>query len=273
MRVGVLVHLEDAWEEKLKDVKEMGMESCQLVCWREELFTDELAERINRAREIYGVKYTAFWCGYPGPIVWNFYEGQETLGLVPAAYRDRRLATLCKGADFAKKLGIRDVITHVGFLPENPYDSNYHGVLCALKYLVSYLKNNGQNFLFETGQETPATLLRVIEDIGLDNVGINLDPANLILYGKANPVDAMDTFGKYVMGVHGKDGLYPTNGRDLGLETPLGEGKVNYPMLLKKLKEAGYDGDISIEREIEGPKQREDILKAKAMLEELIQKL
>ena len=131
-------------------------------------------------------------------------------------------------------------------------------------------RSNGQYFLFETGQETPVTLRRIIEDIGTGNLGINLDPANLILYGKANPVDALDVFGEYVRGVHGKDGLYPTNGKDLGAETKVGEGKVNYPVFIKRLKEVGYNGAITIEREISGEQQDKDIMETKAYLEQLI---
>ena len=129
---------------------------------------------------------------------------------------------------------------------------------------------NEQYFLFETGQETPVTLLRTMHDVGLDNLGINLDPANLILYGKANPVDALGVIGKYVRDVHAKDGCYPTDGRMLGKETPLGEGMVNFPALIKGLQTLGYDGAITIEREISGEQQIADIIKAKALLENCI---
>ena len=114
------------------------------------------------------------------------------------------------------------------------------------------------------------TLLRVIEDSGMDNLGINLDPANLILYGKANPVDALTVFGKYVKDVHAKDGNYPTNGRSLGEEKKVGEGSVNFPALIAKLKEIGYDGTLTIEREISGEQQAKDIKDTKAYLEGLI---
>ena len=90
------------------------------------------------------------------------------------------------------------------------------------------------------------------------------------MYGKANPVDALTVFGKYVRDVHAKDGNYPTNGRCLGPETPLGEGSVNFPAFVAKLKEVGYDGTLIIEREIHGDKQIQDILAAKKLLEELI---
>jgi L-ribulose-5-phosphate 3-epimerase len=127
----------------------------------------------------------------------------------------------------------------------------------------------GLEFWFETGQETPVVLLRVIEDLGYDNLGINLDPANLLMYGKANPVDALDVFGQYVRGVHAKDGEYPTGGRQLGVEKPLGEGRVNFPVLIPKLKGLGYTSALTIEREISGPKQIADIKHAIAVLSKL----
>ncbi len=177
---------------------------------------------------------------------------------------------LLEGSDFAKMIGVDKLVTHAGYMPENPYDPNYAAVISSLRVIAKRCLANGQKFLFETGQETPVTLRRAIEDIGTGNVGVNLDPANLLLYGKANPVDALDVFGQYVMGVHGKDGLYPTDGRHLGQEVPLGQGKVNFPRLIAGLKACGYDGAITIEREISGDQQRQDILAAKELLESLV---
>lgn len=272
MRVGVIVRMDPEKEPAAQfgEVREMGMESCQLVCWNRQLLTREWACRVLKTKEEQGITITAFWCGWEGPKVWDFYEGQETLGLVPSSFRFQRLSMLEEGADFAEKIGVRDLVTHVGYMPENPHDPNYLSVIACLRHLAQYCAGKGQRFLFETGQETPVTLRRAIEDIGTGNVGINLDPANLLMYGKANPVDALDVFGEYVMGIHGKDGCYPTNGRDLGAEMPLGQGRVNYPLFIRRLREIGYDGDITIEREIEGEEQKKDILDAKKLLEELI---
>lgn len=270
MQVGVLIELDENINSKFQELINMDMYSCQLVSWNEKIFTNETAELVNQAVKKYNVHVTAFWCGWSGPVTWDFYDAQITLGLVPKAYRFQRLQTLKRGSDFAKLMNIRDLVTHVGYIPENPYDENYAEILVALKELVKKCKENGQNFLFETGQETPVTLKRAIEDIHADNVGINLDPANLIMYGKANPVDALEVFGEYVMGIHGKDAKYPVNGRDLGVETPLGEGKVDYPRFIAKLKEAGYQGDITIEREISGEEQKRDIRAAKEVLDQLI---
>lgn len=273
MRVGVLIRMDDRLEEHFSELKQMGMECCQLVCWEEALFTDAMAVRVKKAAADYGVDITAFWCGWPGPKVWDFYEGQKTLGLVPEEYREMRLNTLLRGADFTEKIGVRDLVTHAGFMPENPYDPQYAPTVDALCRLAAYCRERGLRFLFETGQETPVTLLRVIEEIGTGNVGINLDPANLLLYGKGNPVDSLDVFGKYVWGIHGKDGEYPTDGKKLGQEKPLGQGRVNYPLFIRRLKEIGYPGDITIEREIEGEEQKKDIRMANDILQKLIQEI
>lgn len=274
MKIGVLVSLEPNVDivAEIKKVKDMGLSSCQIKCWNTECYTDEAAEKIKYALSEYGVTLSTLWCGWRGKTAWNFYEGQNTLGIVPTYLRDERVEDLILGSDFGKKLGVTQIATHAGFLPENPMSDLYKDVLEVLRKIASHCQENGQYFLFETGQETPVTLRRTIEDIGLPNLGINLDPANLILYGKANPVDALDTFGQYVRDVHGKDGCYPTNGRELGEEKPLGKGKVNYPAFIARLKEIGYDGPITIEREIEGDQQIKDILMAKEMLEELTTK-
>lgn len=270
MKLGVFVTLNDNIEEEFSKLRKNGFSTCQLGCWKPEIMNDEYAEKISRTAEKYKIEITAFWCGWSGPAVWNFYEGPNTLGIVPQAYRFQRVRELIKGGDFAKSFGVKDVITHMGFLPEIPTSDLYNEVVSAIKYIANHFKENGQNLLFETGQETPVTLRRTIEDVGLDNLFINLDPANLILYGKANPIDALDVFGKYVRNIHGKDGCYPTDGKHLGKETPIGKGSVNYPLFIKKLKEIGYDGPITIEREISGEEQTRDILMAKEYLEKLI---
>lgn len=257
-------------DTEFKKVKDMGFCSCQLNCWNRELLNDEMANKINTASKKHEVVISSFWCGWDGPQVWDFYEGPLSLGLVPMTYRYDRLKMLKMGSDFAKKIGVENLITHVGFVPENPNNAEYKELILVLRDLAQYCKNNGQYFMFETGQETPVVLLRAIEDIGLDNLGINLDPANLILYGKGNPVDALEVIGKYIRGVHAKDGLYPTSGRYIGQEVPLGEGRVNFPRLVERLKEIGYVGPLTIEREISGEDQIKDILSAKMLLEKLI---
>jgi L-ribulose-5-phosphate 3-epimerase len=269
LKLGVIASLPYGPEEELEKAHALGLPTCQAVCWDPDLFNEDMAGRLIVASDKYGVEVTTIWTGYPGPAVWNFIEGPATIGLVPPEYRAERVAALKKGADFANRVGVPSITTHVGFIPENPNNPLYAGVIEALREVVAHCKALGLTFCFETGQETPTTLLRVIEDLGGENLGINLDPANLLMYGKANPVDALDVFGQYVVGVHAKDGEYPTNGHNLGLEKPLGEGRVNFPLLIPKLKALGYSGALTIEREISGPKQIEDINRAIAILSEL----
>lgn len=275
MRIGTMVLYStdndiQTVEDKFSILKKYGFDSCQLCSWTPSAWTDENAEFLNELAKKYGVTISAFWCGWTGPSVWNFYEGQKTLGLVPPEYREQRVTELCQGCDFAKKLGVTDVVTHMGFIPESPFDAQFIPFCDAVRKVAEHAKVNGQYLLFESGQETPVTMLRCFETVGCDNLGVNLDTANVILYGKANPVDALDMFGKYVRNIHAKDGFYPTNGHELGRETKIGEGKVDFKALFKKLCELGYDRYVTIEREIEGQRQIDDIIFAKEYLEKII---
>ena len=262
MKIGVLVVYQKGIDlkKKLAEVRSYGMECCQISCWDPTAYTDELAEQINQAVKETGIEVSTLWAGWSGPKEWNFTGGPMTLGLVPPAYRMQRAEELIRAAEFAAKIGVTRVATHVGFLPENMNDPEYLGVVAILRYVIGKFKALGINFLFETGQETPITLLRVIEEIGMDNVGINMDTANPILYGKANSADAITVFGKYIMDTHIKDGFYPTDGKHLGKEVKVGEGLANIPEVVKRLNEAGYKGNYIIEREIEGEQQVKDIL-------------
>ncbi len=272
LKTGICVHFNsvDEMSKKFNDMLSEGFDNCQLISWVPALWTDENAAILKKMIDETGVTVSAFWCGWEGPCVWNFYEGQTTLGLVPPEYREMRIKNLCDGADFAAKLGVKDVVTHMGFIPENPNDPQFPLFCDAVRKVAEHLKRNGQNLLFETGQETPVTMLRCFETVGTDNLKVNLDTANVILYGKANPVDALDVFGKYVAGLHAKDGFYPVNGRELGTETRIGDGKVDFTALFRKLKELGYDSYVTIEREIDGEQQTEDIRYAKKYLENII---
>ena len=272
MKTGICVHFNSINEmsKKFNDMLSEGFDNCQLISWAPALWTDENAAALKKMTDDMKITVSAFWCGWEGPCVWNFYEGQTTLGLVPPEYREMRIKNLCDGADFAAKLGVKDVVTHMGFIPENPNDPQFPLFCDAVRRVAKHLKKNGQNLLFETGQETPVTMLRCFETVGTDNLKVNLDTANVILYGKANPVDALDVFGKYVAGIHAKDGFYPVNGRELGAEARIGDGKVDFTALFRKLKELGYDSYVTIEREIDGEQQTEDIRYAKKYLENII---
>lgn len=272
MKIGTCIHIDEISEieSKFATLRKNGFNSCQLISWKPAVWTDNNAEVISGLLSDYEIMVSAFWCGWEGPRVWDFYEGQLTLGLVPPKYRQMRIQNLCDGADFAHSLGITDVATHMGFIPENPNDPEFTGFCDAVRTVAQHLQTNGQFLLFETGQETPVTMLRCFEQVNMQNLGVNLDTANLILYGKANPVDSLDVFGRYVRNIHAKDGCYPVNGHKLGRETRIGEGKVDFKALFEKLHELGYDSHITIEREITGPQQLKDILESRSYLQAII---
>jgi L-ribulose-5-phosphate 3-epimerase len=251
----------------LARVRKLGFNNCQMSFDAPSL---DNAQPLKRAMAESGVKVTAVMELGPGPKVWDFYHGPLTVGLIPPATRQARIDALKLAADVAQAAGVESIHTHCGFIPENPNDPVYAEAVAAIHEVAVYSKAKGILFLCETGQETPVTLLRMIEDVGLDNMRVNLDTANLILYGKGNPSDAMDVIGKYVHGLHGKDGLFPTNPKSLGREVPIGQGKVDFKDVLRRLKAVNYHGPLTIEREIEGPEQTRDIVASRTYLNKLI---
>jgi sugar phosphate isomerase/epimerase len=257
-RIGVMARLR-ADAPSLEPVRQFGLSVCQLSNWDEALWTDDMADRVRVESARTGVRISALWAGWGGPRVWNLIDGPITLGLVPAAYRALRVEVLKRAGRFAQRAGLAAVITHLGFIPENPVDPAFSEVVVAVREVARSLEALGLQFWFETGQETPVTLLRLIQAVGTANLGINLDPANLILYGKGNPIDALDVFGPHVRNIHAKDGLYPTDPMKLGKEVKVGEGRVRYPEFVRRLREIGFRGEFIIEREISGDQQVRDI--------------
>ncbi len=251
--LGLLIKIVDVQtiETLLQRVVDFGFPTCQISTYVPEIYTQENADRINRFCERSGLKVTMFWAGWPGKCDWDFVGGPETVGLVPLKYRAERTAIIKQGSDFARLINVDLVASHAGFIPENMSDPVYPEIVQTLRDIAQYCKDNGQTFCFETGQETPITLLRTIEDIGMDNLGINLDPANLIMYGKGNPTDSLKVFGSYVRGIHVKDGKYPTDGKNLGIEVPIGSGDVCMPHFLAELAKTGYSGPYTIEIELD----------------------
>ncbi len=267
LRMGLIIGIGNDPDAAMAKIKALGLPTCQAYA---EEFGEGLAGKLVAALEKYGIEATSIVVGGPGKEVWDFYGGPVTIGLVPRATRAARIAQIKKASDFAKECGVPAVQTHCGFIPENPNEELYKETVAAMREVAEYCRKNGQNFRYETGQETPITLVRAIQDVGLDNQGLNFDLANLILYGKANPVDAIEILGPYVQGIHAKDGLWPTNPKELGEEVAIGKGKVDFPRIIARLKEMKYPGAVTIEREISGPQQMEDVRGAKEYLERLI---
>ena len=250
----------------LKKLHDAGFKACQIgfnTSW-DQAFADQLKELMQK----YDVKVSAMIYCTPGGR-WNLLEGPETIGLVPPLNRLRYLDNYKKAIDFCAMAGIPAFHSHFGFIPEEPTNELYPGFIATMKDLASYAKEKGVMIYCETGQETPTTLIRAITDIGTCNVFVNCDVANLILYGKANPVDAIRQFGPLLKELHAKDGKYPTNPYYLGRETKIPEGDVNFPEVVKALKDIGFKGVMTIECELSGD-NNDYVLETKKYLEKLI---
>lgn len=275
MAIGLMIApAYDNPEVAISRVKELGMSNCFLnLDGYIGRFSAEGAKQLNALLEKYGVTATSVEIVGPGRLVWDFLDGPSTIGLVPPATRAARIDALKQTSDFAKRMGVPRVQTHCGFIPENPRDPLYHEAVLAIREVAIHCAANGQDFLMETGQETPTTMSRAIMDVNQPNLGAGLDTANLILYGKANPVDAIDIIGPHVKSVHAKDGKWPTNPMKLGKEVLIGTGCVDFPKVFSKLKKLGYQGAITIERETSGPQQIEDVRHEKVYLERVLSKI
>ena len=271
MPLGLLISPAEAPEETIKRVHDLGLPTCFLSLDAYiDKFTPQLANQFKGLLAKYNVTCTTVEVVGPPPLVWDFMQGPSTIGLVPRATRAARIDALRQASDFAKLLGVRQVQTHCGFIPENPADPLYKETVTAIKEVAQHCAKNDQRFLMETGQETPTTMSRAIRDVDMPNLGVGLDTANLILYGKANPVDAVTILGKHVHAVHAKDGRWPTDPDKLGEEVLIGTGLVDFRKVFERLRKTGYTGAITIERETHGPQQIADVRHEKEYLQRVL---
>ena len=267
--LGSIMSLNALIEGKWAEYAAMGLDTVQVSLPHDLEVTEEATNALTEANK--ALPQVSMILSWSGPAVWDFIDGPATLGIVPIKYRTERVKQLKAQLDFVGACGVKLISTHAGFIPESPNDPAYDGVVNTLRELADYAAQYGIWFNLETGQETPTTLRRVIIDTGAENIGINLDPANLMMYGKANPVDAVGVFGEYVRSVHIKDGCYPTGDmKKLGNEMPVGEGMVDFAALLPALEAKGFNGPLVIEREISGPKQVEDVKRAIDVVDSII---
>jgi sugar phosphate isomerase/epimerase len=274
MKIGLLVDITENYKEKISHAKALGFDFGQLAIWDMTFYTEENLRELKATLEAEGFTAIGLWCGWRGPVVWTHPQKYSTLGLVPDYLRAARMEDLRRGARFAYDMGISTVITHTGFIPDDPYHPTHIAIVNELRDFCRELDTRGQKFAFETGEELPLTLSILINEIGLDNVGVNFDPANFISGGRGNPNDAMELLGSRIFGMHAKDAVPPKFGDFGGTQTQIGEGRVNFLRLFQQLKEFGYEGDIVIEHEMEGRADRDgDIKNAKIYLENIISKI
>lgn len=268
------MHLREDAYAVIAHAAKLGFDNGQLVVWDMNLYREDIAQQLDKACGDFGFTLTAIWTGWSGPVVWSYPEMYAVLGLVPAKYRAQRIQDILNGAAFARRLGVKDIITHMGFLPDDPTNADHIGVVEAIRTISNAIAPYGQRFLFETGEELPNSLVQLFREVGTDNIGVNFDPANLLINARANPLDAMDRLSPFVKGCHAKDGVYPQGMDAKGKEVQIGQGGVDFERLFQKLFASGYQGPLTIEREIPlGLERDRQLVEEKAYLEALLERL
>lgn len=271
LEIGLMFWAGPDARQTLEQVKSFGVRAGQLG-FPGQLPLDGAADQWSAALKAQQFTAVTAVCSYVGEDYADIPTVQRTVGLVPPATRAGRIARTKAVSDVAKELSIASVACHIGFVPEEADDPVYAEIRDVTRELCDHCRKNGQSFTLETGQEPAKVLLRFIEDVARPNLKINFDPANMILYGTGDPIEALGVLATHVISVHCKDGDWPPRDEPaaLGVERALGEGSVDLPRFISKLKEVGYRGVLSIEREEQDQQKRTaDVRKAVTLLRKL----
>ncbi len=257
------------WAERdtLDEVRALGVRCGQLCIPGGMRLTDEAA----RAWKSEIILVTVF-AAYNGEDYADIPTVARTVGFVPPETRAERERRTLEISDFAAKLGVASIACHIGCVPEDGAHPDYAAVRDVVRRICDHAARHGQTFALETGQEPARVLLEFMEDVNRANLRINFDPANMILYGSGDPIEALRLLGPRVVSVHCKDGDWPPPGVPgaLGRERPLGEGSVGIARYVKTLAEIGYRGPLNVERETENQQERlRDIARGVALLRSL----
>jgi sugar phosphate isomerase/epimerase len=270
--LGVFVSCDAGLGLPLETVQEVGVPTVQLHAPRPESRSAEHVSALrNRLSDLHIVP-TCMFAGFAGESYADIPTVERTVGLAPPATRAARLADLKHIADFARDLGVKGIGLHLGFVPPDPEDPEYHGLLAATSEICEHAAAQGQSVHLETGQEPVDVLVTFIQDVARDNLGVNFDPANMILYGVGEPLPCLVKLAPYIRSVHCKDAIWSDQpGRTWGQEVPLGQGDVNMEAYLQTLLAIGYHGPLTIEREIpcERDRQKAEILAAVSLLSQI----
>ena len=274
--IGVFASIDAGLGVELEVARELGVPTVHLHAPQRATRTPEQAEQfLAKLREL-EITITAVFGGFEGESYADIPTVVRSVGLAPPETRAERTGEMKEIADFARLLGVDVVALHVGFVPHDAADPNYEGVVAVTREICDHCLSNDQRLHLETGQEPADTLLQFIGDVGRNNLFINFDPANMILYGLGEPIEALRKVGSYVRSVHCKDAKWAARpGEEWGAEVPLGEGDVGMETFLRTLLELGYDGPLTIEREIpqEPDRQKAEIGHGLRLLNELKAKI
>ena len=274
--LGVFASIDAGLGVRLDVARDLGVPTCHLHTPHAESRTAARAAEFTRRLAEIPLTVTCVFAGFEGESYADIPTVASTVGLVPQETRAARTAELLEIADFARLLGVTAVGLHIGFVPHDRAGADYCEIVALTQDVCDRLQKNGQALHLETGQEPAEVLLAFLGDVDRENLFINFDPANMILYGCGEPIAALKTLGRYVRSVHCKDAKWsPQPGVTWGVETPLGAGDVGFEAYLRTLAEIGYDGPLTIEREIpqEPDRQKAEIAAALAVLDDLKRKI
>ncbi len=264
----MLGNVADSPEEKFGRLREWGVRCCQIGL-SGSLLSPKLERQILEITLRDGIEITTVFCGFKGERYDDIPTVRATIGLVPEGPRAARLREMKRVAETACRLGSPAIALHIGYIPEKRSSKAYRAVVKAARDIADFADKLGLKLTLETGQETAAHLRRFIRDTGCNNLGVNFDPANMLLYGNDQPIPAVEPLASYLFNVHAKDGNWPTENGKLGAEMPIGRGQVKFPEFIRKLKAVGYRGPLIIEREISGPQQIRDMRESITFLQSL----
>src|ERR1035441_4641330 len=172
-----------------------------------------------------------------------------TGGIAPDATWEKNWANIRSTAALAQRLGLKLVTFHAGFLPHDEKDPNFAKLLRRLAETADVFKAANISLGLETGQETAPVLAQLLQKLKCPNVGVNFDPANMILYDKGDPIAALHTLGPWIRAVHIKDARRTKVPGTWGEEVTVGTGEVDWKAFFATLREPNYTGDFVIERE------------------------
>lgn len=257
LEIGLMFWPKENAVETLREVKSFGVRAGQLGVPGPMQLDGKGAEwKAALAAEEFIV--TTAVCSYVGEDYADIPTVLRTVGLVPEPTRAERIKRTKDVASVASEIGIKSVACHIGFVPHDPSAPLYFEIRDVARDICDHCAAFGQNFTLETGQEPADILLRFIAAVDRPNLKINFDPANMILYGSGDPIPALKVLGPRVVSVHCKDGDWPPKGdpNALGKERPLGQGSVGIAAFVAALKEIGYKGLLSVEREEPDQQQR-----------------
>ena len=267
--IGLMIWANEA-EAKINTIKSLGLGVGQIGFLGHDIDSPAKRRALAKLLQGSGIEWVTLFAAFEGENYADIASVRNTVGLVPPALRATRLEITKRLSDFGCEVGIKRFAFHVGCVPENPDDPAYMPIARMLRVLAEHCRFNGQQLCFETGQENADSLLRLIADTRESNVKVNFDPANMVLYGSGDPIEALGKLAPHVVTVHCKDGRSPAAPGKLGTEVPLGQGEVGFERFIAKLREIGYEGPLCIEREISGDQQIADVRQGIELLRRIV---